>query len=112
MSTRGPAQASGAASAVSQPRSAAPRSTEPRSAAPRSAPEAEAASVPATRLPAGLAAVLGVLSSSAVVLDSNDRVLRASEAARTFGLVEGNSLVVGELLALARQVRRDGEIRE
>ncbi len=64
------------------------------------------------RLPAGLAAVLGVLSSSAVVIDSDDRVLEASEAARSFGLVEGEELVVGELLALARQVRRDGEIRE
>ncbi len=64
------------------------------------------------RLPAGLSAVLGVLSSSAVVIDSNDRVLQASEAARAFGLVKDNDLVVGELLALARQVRRDGEIRE
>ena len=63
-------------------------------------------------MPAGLAAVLAVLSSSAVVIDSNDRVLRASQAARTFGLVKGDKLVVGELLALARQVRRDGEIRE
>jgi two-component system sensor histidine kinase SenX3 len=47
-----------------------------------------------------------------VVVDSTDRVLRASQAARTFGLVKGDKLVVGELLALARQVRRDGEIRE
>ena len=53
-----------------------------------------------------------MLSSSAVVLDSTDRVLQASEAARAFGLVEGDALVVGELLALARQVRRSGEIRE
>ena len=30
----------------------------------------------------------------------------------SFGLVKGDRLVVGELLALARQVRRDGEIRE
>jgi two-component system, OmpR family, sensor histidine kinase SenX3 len=60
----------------------------------------------------GIAAVLGVLSSSAVVLDSNNRVLQASEAARVFGLVKGDNLVVGELLALARKVRRDGEIRE
>lgn len=64
------------------------------------------------RLPAGLDAVLAVLSSSAVVIDSQDRVLRASSAARTFGLVRRDKLVVGELLALARQVRRDGEIRE
>jgi two-component system, OmpR family, sensor histidine kinase SenX3 len=64
------------------------------------------------RLPAGLSAVLAVLSSSAVVIDSYDRVLQASEAARAFGLVSGSELAVGELLALARQVRRDGEIRE
>ncbi|HYK31509.1 MAG TPA: ATP-binding protein [Streptosporangiaceae bacterium] len=64
------------------------------------------------RLPAGLAAVLAVLSSSAVVIDSDDQVLEASEAARSLGLVKGDELVVGELLALARQVRRDGEIRE
>ncbi len=64
------------------------------------------------RLPAGIASVLSVLSSSAVVLDSNDRVLRASAAARSFGLVKGDRLMVTELAALARQVRRDGEIRE
>jgi two-component system sensor histidine kinase SenX3 len=64
------------------------------------------------RLPAGIAAVLSVLSSSAVVIDSEDHVLRASAAARSFGLVKGDRLMVGELLALARQVRRDGEIRE
>jgi two-component system sensor histidine kinase SenX3 len=67
---------------------------------------------PPARLPAGIAAVLSVLSSSAVVIDSEDRVLRASAAARSFGLVKGDRLMVGELLALARQVRRDGEIRE
>jgi two-component system sensor histidine kinase SenX3 len=72
-----------------------------------------AAMVPAAiQLPIGLSAVLDVLSSSAVVINSDDRVLQASEAARSFGLVENEELVVGELLALARQVRRDGEIRE
>jgi two-component system, OmpR family, sensor histidine kinase SenX3 len=64
------------------------------------------------RLPPGVASVLAVLSSSAVVLDSEDRVLQASAAARAFGLVSGDQLLVQELLALARQVRRDGEIRE
>ena len=73
---------------------------------------APAAQSPPQRLPSGIASVLSVLSSSAVVLDSEDRVLTASSAARSFGLVEGDKLVVGELLALARQVRRDGEIRE
>jgi two-component system sensor histidine kinase SenX3 len=63
-------------------------------------------------LPAGIDSVLSVLSSSAVVLDGDDRVLRASAAARSFGLVDGDRLVVSELIALARKVRRDGEIRE
>jgi len=74
--------------------------------------EARRANPQPARLPAGIASVLSVLSSSAVVLDSEDRVLRASSAARAFGLVKGDQLLVGELLALARQVRRDGEIRE
>ncbi len=39
-------------------------------------------------------------------------MLRASAAARAFGIVKGDRLMVSELLALARQVRRDGEIRE
>ena len=64
------------------------------------------------RLPPGIASVLSVLSSSAVVVDSNERVLRASAAARAFGLVKGDRLMVSELAALARQVRRDGDIRE
>jgi two-component system sensor histidine kinase SenX3 len=63
-------------------------------------------------LPAGIDSVLAVLSSSAVVLDSDDRVLRASAAARSFGLVDGDQLVVRELVALARKVRRDGKVRE
>ncbi|MFC7645425.1 sensor histidine kinase [Streptosporangium lutulentum] len=63
-------------------------------------------------LPQGVASVLAVLPSSAVVLDKGDRVLRASSAARVFGLVKGDHLMAAELLAMARQVRRDGEIRE
>jgi two-component system, OmpR family, sensor histidine kinase SenX3 len=65
-----------------------------------------------TGLPSGVASVLSVLSSSAVVLDVADRVLMASQAARAFGLVKDGQLMVGELLALVRQVRRDGETRE
>ncbi|WP_312881356.1 sensor histidine kinase [Actinomadura alba] len=67
---------------------------------------------PASALPPGVASVLSVLSSSAVVVDAEDRVLRASSAARAFGMVSGDRLVVDELLAMARLVRRDGEIRE
>jgi two-component system, OmpR family, sensor histidine kinase SenX3 len=63
-------------------------------------------------LPPEVASVLSVLSSSAVVLDSEDHVLQASSAAQAFGLVSGGELVAQELVALARQVRRDGEIRE
>jgi two-component system, OmpR family, sensor histidine kinase SenX3 len=64
------------------------------------------------RLPTGVSSVLAVLLSSAVVLDSDDRVLSSSVAAREFGLVDGDRLAVGELLALARQVRREGMPRE
>jgi two-component system, OmpR family, sensor histidine kinase SenX3 len=103
MSTRPSAPASGTASAAASKAVAAASQAGPASPAPVPPP---------VRLPAGLAAVLGVLSSSAVLVDSSDRVLQASEAARAFGLVKGNNLVVGELLALARQVRRDGETRE
>jgi two-component system, OmpR family, sensor histidine kinase SenX3 len=66
----------------------------------------------AAKLPAGISSVLAVLLSSAVVLDSDDRVLSSSAAAREFGLIEDDRLVVGELLALARQVRREGMPRE
>jgi two-component system, OmpR family, sensor histidine kinase SenX3 len=66
----------------------------------------------AGRLPPGVSSVLAVLLSSAVVLDSDDRVLSSSAAAREFGLVSNDRLLVGELLALARQVRREGLPRE
>jgi len=63
------------------------------------------------QIPPGIASVLSALSSSAVVVDGEDRVLRASAAARAYGMVQGDRLMVGELRALARQVRRDGEVR-
>jgi two-component system sensor histidine kinase SenX3 len=63
-------------------------------------------------VPPGVASVLSVLRSSAVVVDGEDRVLRASSAARAFGLVSGDRVVVDAVLAMARLVRRDGEIRE
>jgi two-component system sensor histidine kinase SenX3 len=67
---------------------------------------------PGTALPEGLAAVLGVLPFSVVVVDREDRVRRASPAARALGMVKEDRLVAEELLALARLVQRDGEIRE
>ncbi|RYC14101.1 sensor histidine kinase [Nocardioides zhouii] len=60
----------------------------------------------------GVAAVLSILRSSAVVLDESDHVLKASAPAYAFGLVRGNTLVVPELLEVVAQVRRDGQIRE
>jgi two-component system sensor histidine kinase SenX3 len=113
MSARTSAYLNGVTSPAAEPSAAAAVRAPSAPTAPSSVPEPDQLSAPGSvRLPAGLAAVLAVLSSSAVVIDSDDIVLEASEAARSFGLVEGDELVVGELLALARQVRRDGEIRE
>jgi len=74
--------------------------------------ERAATPLPEPILPAGVGQVLSILRSSAVVLDENDAVVKASAAAHALGLVSGDRLKVGTLLRLARQVRRDGEIRE
>jgi two-component system sensor histidine kinase SenX3 len=63
-------------------------------------------------VPPGIATVLSVLRSSALVVDENDDVLKASAPARALGLVRGNKVAVEELAELVRQVRRDGQIRE
>jgi two-component system, OmpR family, sensor histidine kinase SenX3 len=63
-------------------------------------------------VPPGAAAVLQVLRSSAVLLDPSDAVVKASPAAHALGLVRGQRLASEELVALARQVRRNGEIRQ
>jgi two-component system, OmpR family, sensor histidine kinase SenX3 len=63
-------------------------------------------------LPAGVATVLSVLRSSAVVVDDDDEVVKASAPAHVLGLVRGQSLASSELAELVRQVRRDGQIRE
>ena len=63
-------------------------------------------------VPPGVAAVLSVLRSSAVVVDEDDHVLKASAPAYAFGLVRGNEMVVEDLRRLVHQVRRDGQIRE
>ncbi len=61
---------------------------------------------------AGVAAVLSILRSSAVVVDEADHVLKASAPAYAFGLVRGNTVLSTELLDVVAQVRRDGQIRE
>ena len=68
--------------------------------------------VPEPVVPPGAAAVLQVLRSSAVLLDSSDAVVKASPAAHALGLVRGQRLVSDELVSVARKVRRDGEIRQ
>ncbi|MCF6523800.1 cell wall metabolism sensor histidine kinase WalK [Streptomyces sp. JJ36] len=73
----------------------------------RTAQHAEAAV-----LPPGVDTVLSVLRSSAVVLDESDDVVKASSAAYALGLVRGGKLAVEPMLRMARDTRRDGEIRQ
>ncbi len=63
-------------------------------------------------VPPGVVTVLSVLRSSALVVDQNDQVVKASAPAHALGLVRGNQLAVEELADLVRRVRRDGQIRE
>lgn len=63
-------------------------------------------------LPPGVDTVLSVLRSSAVVLDEADAVVKASSAAYALGLVRGGTLAVEPMLQMARDTRRDGEIRQ
>ncbi|QZY28740.1 sensor histidine kinase [Nocardioides coralli] len=63
-------------------------------------------------LPPGVATVLSVLRSSAVVLGEDDTVVKASAPAYAMGVVRGHALAAPELAELVGQVRRDGQIRE
>ncbi|MFF2023967.1 sensor histidine kinase [Streptomyces sp. NPDC058171] len=63
-------------------------------------------------LPPGVDTVLSVLRSSAVVLDEADSVVKASSAAYALGLVRGGKLAIEPMLQMARDTRRDGEIRQ
>jgi len=63
-------------------------------------------------VPPEVTTVLSVLRSSAVVVDEDDVVVKASAPAYALGLVRNNEMVDAELADLVRQVRRDGQIRE
>lgn len=63
-------------------------------------------------LPEGIAEVLAVLPSAAIVLDAGDDVVKASPAAYTFGLVRGHALASSEMLAMVGRVRSRGLIEE
>jgi two-component system sensor histidine kinase SenX3 len=67
---------------------------------------------PEPAVPSGVATVLSVLRSSAVVMGPEDQVLQASAPAHVLGIVRGERLVVDDILMMVRQVRRDGEIRQ
>ncbi|WP_435770548.1 sensor histidine kinase [Nocardioides sp. SYSU DS0651] len=64
------------------------------------------------QVPPGVATVLSVLRSSAVVVDESDAVVKASAPAYAMGVVRGTTLVSDELRELTGRVRRDGQIRE
>lgn len=63
-------------------------------------------------LPDGIAEVLAVLPSAAIVVDAGDDVVKASPAAYTFGLVRGHSLVADTLAEVVERVRARGLIEE
>jgi two-component system sensor histidine kinase SenX3 len=63
-------------------------------------------------LPSGISTVLSVLRSSAVVVDDEGEVVKASVPAMALGLVRGSRLASPELAEVVQQVRRDGQIRE
>jgi two-component system, OmpR family, sensor histidine kinase SenX3 len=67
---------------------------------------------PEPLVPPGVASVLSVLRSSALLVGPGDEVLKASAPAYVMGLVDGSRVVVAELMSLVQQVRRDGQIRE
>ncbi|MFK4084328.1 sensor histidine kinase [Kribbella sp. NPDC020789] len=67
---------------------------------------------PEPAVPSGVATVLSVLRSSAVVMGPEDQVLQASAPAHVLGIVRGERLVVDDILTMVRSVRRDGEIRQ
>lgn len=60
----------------------------------------------------GVATVLSVLRSAAVVTTMDGRVVRASAAAHAYHLVRGDRVVHAELHDMLARVARDGEIRE
>ncbi|HEY6935290.1 MAG TPA: ATP-binding protein [Marmoricola sp.] len=75
-------------------------------------PPEDAATDPGTGVPPGVASVLSVLPSSALVVQSDDRVVKASAPAYAMGLVRDGALLVEDVTAMVHAVRRDGQIRE
>lgn len=87
-------------------RSADRLSTEPTSTPP------EPEGVPSPNVPEGMRRVLAVLPGAALVVGSDNVVLRASPEAANLGMSQGVRVDIPEIVALVAQVRRDGVIRE
>mgnify|MGYP003337665649 FL=1 len=73
---------------------------------------AEPAGVPSPNVPEGMRRVLAVLPGAALVVGSDNTVLRASPEAANLGMSQGARVDIPEIVALVTQVRRDGAIRE
>jgi len=67
---------------------------------------------PEPELDDGLVRALAVLRSAAVVLDDDDRVLRASPPAYTLGIVRDRQIAHAAIREMVAAVRRDGVIRD
>lgn len=65
-----------------------------------------------SELPEGLAEVLAVLPSAAIVIDAGDDVVKASPSAYTYGLIRGHVLASDLLLEAVSRVRVRGLIEE
>ena len=67
---------------------------------------------PTPLVPPGAESVLSVLSSSAVLVDTSDEVVKASAPAYSLGIIDDDRLHPTQLMDLVRLVRRDGQVRE
>lgn len=62
-------------------------------------------------IPAGVAEMIQILRTTAIVVGPDDEVVQSSSPARTFGMVRGTRVVVPQIQDLIDQVRADGRIR-
>lgn len=77
----------------------------------RSGQEPDAPALPDDLAP-GIVEVLDVLRFPSLVVDSDDRILRASATAHVMGLVRGDRVFPTELGTTVAKVRRDGRPRD
>lgn len=63
-------------------------------------------------IPPGVVNVLSLLRSRALVIDSDDHVVRSSAAAHALGLVQEHRVTLPRLAEMVSEVRRTGEILE